>query len=204
MLVATDMDRLIGQNLAALRGDMPQKALADLMRDRGHKWSQATVWSVEKGDRPLKLTEARDLESVLEVISPWEWFRTEPGLTTVAREVDKLSGARRAAIDELARYFRMRMNVWAVLSDAWSSMPDERNKLAGSARHVLGASSDGEWIIEEAKGRAAGSEKTVFGGQKGEPYPHSDETLSIIRANEEALARLAKEVEAHGVDQEET
>lgn len=59
------MDRTIGENVVTLRGEMSQKALADAMRERGHKWSQATVWAVEKGDRPLKLTEANDLAGVL-------------------------------------------------------------------------------------------------------------------------------------------
>lgn len=59
--MATDMDRLIGENVVTLRGEMSQKALAEAMRDRGHKWSQSTVWAVEKGDRPLKLAEAEDL-----------------------------------------------------------------------------------------------------------------------------------------------
>lgn len=59
------MDELIGRNLVALRSDMTQKALADAMRERGHKWSQATVWALEKGDRPLKLTEAKDLVEIV-------------------------------------------------------------------------------------------------------------------------------------------
>jgi hypothetical protein len=37
------------------------------MRGLGYKWSQATVWSVEKGDRPLKLAEADSLSRVLKV-----------------------------------------------------------------------------------------------------------------------------------------
>lgn len=60
------MDRTIGENVVTLRGEMSQKALADAMRERGHKWSQSTVWSVEKGDRPLKLAEAEDLARVLQ------------------------------------------------------------------------------------------------------------------------------------------
>lgn len=51
----------IGQVLRQLRGNQSQKALADAMRAKGHAWSQATVWSVETGARPLRLTEARDL-----------------------------------------------------------------------------------------------------------------------------------------------
>jgi hypothetical protein len=38
------------------------------MRERGWKWSQATVWSVEKGERPLRLSEATDLAEVLGIM----------------------------------------------------------------------------------------------------------------------------------------
>lgn len=201
--MGSDLDQLIGQNLAALRGEMSQKALADEMRERGHKWSQATVWSVEKGDRPLKLTEAHDLEQILGVLVSSEWFRREPGLTTASRAVSELREARRQAVDALAEYFRARMDTWAKLSDAWLLMPSERGRLSGFITHALGgASSDGEWIIEEAKGRAVGSPKSVFGGKPGEPYPHGDETLASIQAGERAVTELLQEVEAHGVDQE--
>lgn len=46
---------------------MSQQALAEAMRARGWKWSQATVWSIEKGERPLKLAEASDLSNMLNV-----------------------------------------------------------------------------------------------------------------------------------------
>lgn len=60
-------DEQIGQNLARLRGEMSQAALGDLMRSRGFKWSQATVWAVEKGDRPLRLSEALAINDLLDV-----------------------------------------------------------------------------------------------------------------------------------------
>lgn len=62
-------DAQIGRNLARLRGDMSQKELAVAMRERGHKWSQATVWNVERGERPLRLTEATALGDILELLS---------------------------------------------------------------------------------------------------------------------------------------
>lgn len=52
-------DKVIGNNLKTLRGSMSQEELASKMRDSGFKWSKATVWSVEQGQRPLRLTEAR-------------------------------------------------------------------------------------------------------------------------------------------------
>lgn len=55
-------DELIGANLQRLRmAGTTQQALADAMKQRGWKWSQATVWSIEKGERPLRLAEALDL-----------------------------------------------------------------------------------------------------------------------------------------------
>lgn len=60
-------DTEIGRNLARLRGEMSQKDVADQMRRRGFKWSQATVWSVERGERPLRLAEADALSEFLEM-----------------------------------------------------------------------------------------------------------------------------------------
>ena len=59
-------DEHIGQAVASLRHPRTQQSVADAMRDRGHKWSQATMWSIEKGERPLRLTEALDLAEVLD------------------------------------------------------------------------------------------------------------------------------------------
>ncbi|MEW1708011.1 helix-turn-helix transcriptional regulator [Microbacterium sp. NPDC089190] len=60
-------DEQIGRNLAAVRGEMSQSDLAKRMRDRGFKWSQATVWSVEKGERPLRLSESEAVAELLGV-----------------------------------------------------------------------------------------------------------------------------------------
>jgi septal ring factor EnvC (AmiA/AmiB activator) len=58
-------DRDVGRMVAQLRGERTQQAVANAMRNRGWPWSQATVWSVEKGERPLKLREAAVLALVL-------------------------------------------------------------------------------------------------------------------------------------------
>jgi len=60
-------DEMIGRNLTRVRGDMSQKDLAAGMRDRGHRWSQATVWNVERGERPLRLSEAAVLATMFGV-----------------------------------------------------------------------------------------------------------------------------------------
>lgn len=43
---------------------MSQKELANRMRKHGFKWSQATVWAIEKGERPLRLTESMSLGEI--------------------------------------------------------------------------------------------------------------------------------------------
>lgn len=58
-------DKIIGKNLVALRGDRTQQWIADQMRPRGFEWSQATLWAIEHGKRPLRLTEAEALADVL-------------------------------------------------------------------------------------------------------------------------------------------
>lgn len=61
------IDVAIGKAVEIARDPWSQKELADQMRALGHKWSQATVWSVEKGDRPLRLSEAMDLANLLRI-----------------------------------------------------------------------------------------------------------------------------------------
>lgn len=61
-----DRDKQVGLAVSRLRGDMPQSELADRMRRAGWKWSQSTVWAVEKGERALKYAEAYDLVRLLD------------------------------------------------------------------------------------------------------------------------------------------
>jgi hypothetical protein len=63
--VTPTKDQVIGANIQRLRGSQSQQDIADAMRERGHKWSQATVWSVEKGERAVRLAEAADLGEIL-------------------------------------------------------------------------------------------------------------------------------------------
>ena len=46
---------------------MSQANLGAAMAERGHKWSQATVWAVESGKRPMRMAEAIDLAEILEI-----------------------------------------------------------------------------------------------------------------------------------------
>lgn len=78
----TDED--IGRNFTRMRGAMSQKDLAEAMRKRGFRWSQATVWAVEKGERPLRLTEA-DAASAVFGLHPQMLLAEEDELELVER-----------------------------------------------------------------------------------------------------------------------
>lgn len=60
-------DDAIGRALRTLRGGRSQQELAEEMRSRGWKWTQATVWGVESAKRPLRLAEAQDLADFFRV-----------------------------------------------------------------------------------------------------------------------------------------
>ncbi|AZL13747.1 hypothetical protein CXR25_13680 [Brevibacterium aurantiacum] len=60
-------DQAIGERVKSARGSTAQTVVAKEMKELGHKWSQATVWAVEKGERSLKLPEGRDLAMILGV-----------------------------------------------------------------------------------------------------------------------------------------
>lgn len=85
-MVSTESDTVIGRNLVTVRGEMSQAQLAKLMRGRGHKWSQATVWAIEKGERPLRLVEALDLSGLLKIEPRRLWMGGVQGAVVDACE----------------------------------------------------------------------------------------------------------------------
>ena len=109
--MTADADKCIGAVARALRGDMAQEALATAMRHRGWKWSQATVWSVERGDRPLRLAEAADLATILRVtiddlLSGDESTALRVALTRATSEVSRAREALHAAEAKVAAISR--------------------------------------------------------------------------------------------------
>lgn len=98
--MSTEQDRHIGRTMAILRGDKTQQAVADEMRKRGWRWSQATVWSVEKGERALRLAEAEDLADVLGTVSVHS-FLTEPVGAHIQQGVRRVTNAYRAIVESV-------------------------------------------------------------------------------------------------------
>ncbi|MBT1001177.1 helix-turn-helix domain-containing protein [Paenarthrobacter sp. DKR-5] len=113
-------DEFLGQVLALKRGEMSQQALAEAMRARGWKWSQATVWSVEKGERPLRISEGIDLAAILGVSI--EDFLVDPVLASYSKELSDAHEAQvRAARDitsGVVRFLRSEQRVRNLLQEA--------------------------------------------------------------------------------------
>lgn len=99
-------DEQIGQNITRLRGDNSQQWVADRMRERGWKWAQATVWNLEKGERPLRLAEAEDLAEILRteisrILESPETLGHEEVLRAFVVDVDNSFGKLALVADEL-------------------------------------------------------------------------------------------------------
>ncbi|MBT1177598.1 helix-turn-helix transcriptional regulator [Bifidobacterium callimiconis] len=56
-----DKNVQIGKNLERLRRNVSRDVLAAKMCDKGYRWSRATVFNIETGERALKLQEAIDV-----------------------------------------------------------------------------------------------------------------------------------------------
>jgi transcriptional regulator with XRE-family HTH domain len=66
-----DIDQNIAANLRTYReaGNISQEELAQRMADRGFGFSQATIWKIERGQRPVKASELVALAHCLGVMS---------------------------------------------------------------------------------------------------------------------------------------
>jgi hypothetical protein len=113
----TEQDKRIGQTVLILRGDRTQQAVAVAMRDRGWKWSQATVWSVEKGDRPLRLAEADDLAGVLGVFSASD-FSSAPMSAHIRIGSHRAADAYRAMVASVREYLEVKEQLEIILKIA--------------------------------------------------------------------------------------
>ena len=67
-----DIDDNIAANLRIYReaGNVSQEELAQRMADRGFGFSQATVWKIESGQRPVRASELVALADSLGIMSP--------------------------------------------------------------------------------------------------------------------------------------
>jgi transcriptional regulator with XRE-family HTH domain len=77
----TGIDQNIAAGVRAYReaASVSQEELAQRMSDRGFGFSQATVWKIEAGQRPVKASELVALADSLDVLLPMD-LTSEPGI----------------------------------------------------------------------------------------------------------------------------
>jgi transcriptional regulator with XRE-family HTH domain len=112
----TFIDRNISANLRIYReaGNISQEELAQRMTDRGFGFSQATIWKIENGQRPVKASELVALADSLEVMSLAS-FMAEPGDALHDVQVDQAHrrayGAFEALKEAAAVYIEAQLNL---------------------------------------------------------------------------------------------
>ena len=92
-----DLDRNVATNVRMARetAGLSQDELAERMTERGFGFSQATVWKIEQGRRPLRISEAVALADALD-IRGWRDLTFDPGRAEHGRVLHR---ARLAAAD---------------------------------------------------------------------------------------------------------
>lgn len=180
-------DVLVGENLTRLRGEMTQQALADAMRKKGWRWSQATVWSVEKGERPLKFSEAEDVAQILQ--TPLANLSRPTALALVDRGLklagDEVLSAFNEAVESLLSLEASRDWLASVIKDAEGTpgWGDEAGLVFW--RHVLKRTLDA--AVLEARARIAGEvarDDAVTAADR--PHEDLEVLMSDMRAAREA------------------
>lgn len=89
MLPTDELSYLAAIVATRMNRGITQAALAAAMKERGHSWHQATVWSVEKGDRAIRLGEAVSLSEILGV--PLPDISDSERRAEIADEIQRLS-----------------------------------------------------------------------------------------------------------------
>ena len=111
-------DEQIGKNIRRVRGDKSQKDVATAMSDRGWKWSQSTVWSVEKGERPLRVAEAEDLATILGTFT--HYFTLADPESRVHEHMLWMGRANEALTEALKQFYGAQMNL-AIIADTYEN-----------------------------------------------------------------------------------
>lgn len=109
-MTTKERNKIVGANIANLRGTLSQTELAKAMSEMGHGWIQTTVSAVESGARALKFAEAVDIAYLLSV--PLSALASEPDRLELENELrrdsNRLWGAYEGAIHAMKDLLQIR------------------------------------------------------------------------------------------------
>lgn len=131
--MTTTDDLTVGATVARLREHLglTQTRLAEEMVAHGHPWHQQTVVKTEKGARPLRLTEACDLATVLHIdLDQLSGVaETSPQLLVVRGHLARCEEAERAAHVARAAVNAARSSLRAATHGVPDLPPDLRSRV---------------------------------------------------------------------------
>jgi transcriptional regulator with XRE-family HTH domain len=119
----TSIDDRVGVNLRAYRdaAGLSQEELAQRMAERGFGFSQATVWKIESGNRPIKISEAVALADALD-LRAWDSLTQDPTRAWHQIQLGHWHRAAAAAYEQLktaaTAYIDTQLNLTVVIRDA--------------------------------------------------------------------------------------
>lgn len=157
----TSIDERVGVNLRAYReaAGLSQEELAQRMVERGFGFSQATVWKIESGHRPIKISEAVALADALQ-LRGWNSLTQDPTQARHQVQLQQWHHAAYAAFGEIKRaaagYIEAQLNLTMAVREArddgmdvgelwthWLAIPAERAvieaRVAGDNEDEIGA-----------------------------------------------------------------
>jgi transcriptional regulator with XRE-family HTH domain len=164
------IDKNFAANLREYRESrgMSQEELAQRMTERGFGFSQATIWKIEQGKRPVKISEAAALADAIDLLS-WSELTLTP---EASRHHARLQRANREAYD-----------TYVQTKAAAAAYIDAQMELAVAARHAHDAGLDVStfWIswLETPPERAV-IEARIEGDQHDDVHGRIDEAVDQV------------------------
>jgi transcriptional regulator with XRE-family HTH domain len=172
----TGIDQNIAANLRTYReaASVSQEELAQRMADRGFGFSQATIWKIESGQRPVRVSELVALGDSLRVF-PFTSLTSEPGEARHRAELRQANRNAHDAYEELkaaaAAYIEAQIELVVLarsahddgitvteLDTSWLSTPPEeaviQARIEGDQEAALG------WQVNEEVGKVLDALRT--------------------------------------------
>jgi len=118
-----NIDHNVAANVRAFRerADLSQEELAQRMSERGFGFSQATIWKIESGQRPVKISEAVALSETL-ALPRWLDLTEEPKVSRHYADLTRANRLTHQAYDALkaaaTEFLRAQIDLSFVIREA--------------------------------------------------------------------------------------
>lgn len=132
---ANPRDKKIGHALKTIRGSRSQSWLAKEMQDRGHRWSQSTIWAIENGYQAAKITEAIDLSEILGFDMSILASANEAMLSEIRTDLANVANMRNDLVHDIGGWLMSKASLEYLAEQYEDLQSDEHKEL----RQMIGA-----------------------------------------------------------------